>query len=172
MTKQLSHILLVEHRDEVFARLAADMAEGGFRVIRATTAHEAVEHYLRHYVKHLFTLVVANVDLPDQSAWLLAAKLHLVDPTAVIWLYEPARSNIHAAMARFLRVDELFAYAGDLLGLADAVAGRLAERSDGQAAWYRRPAKGTASCCGRTSRIPSPGGSPASQFPGVAHAGR
>ncbi len=116
-----ARILLVEHRDEVFARLAADLAGEGFRVIRATTAHEAV----KHYAKHPFTLVVANLDLPDQSGWLLAAKLHFVDSGAAIWLYEPVRSNMHAAMAKFLRVDELFAYGGDLLGLADAVAARL-----------------------------------------------
>ena len=117
-------ILLVEHRDEVFVRLAADMAEKGRRVIRATTAYEAV----KHYAKQPFTLVIANLDLPDQSGWLLAAKLHLVDPTAAIWLYEPAWSNRHAAMAKFLRVDALFAHGGDLLGLADTVAARLAER--------------------------------------------
>jgi hypothetical protein len=75
---------------------------------RATTAHEVV----RHYAEHPFTLVVANLDLPDQSGWLLAAKLNFVDPTAAIWLYEPVRSNMHAAMAKFLRVDELFSIRG------------------------------------------------------------
>lgn len=130
-------ILLVEQRDEVFARLAADAAEEGFRVVRATTAHEAVEHY----AQHPFTLVVANLDLPDQSGWLLAAKLHFVDLTAAVWLYEPALSDMHVAMAKFLRVDELFAYGGDLFSLVDAITARLAERFEGQAARHGRLAE-------------------------------
>jgi len=116
-------VLLVEHRDEVFARLAADLAEEGFRVIRSTTGSGAI----RHHVEHPFTIVVANLDLPDQSGWLLAAKLRLVDPPAYLWLYDAHPSPHHGNMAEHLKIDELLAYGGDLLRLSGAVVGRLSQ---------------------------------------------
>jgi ActR/RegA family two-component response regulator len=131
-------VLLVEHRDEVFARLAADLSESGFAVVRATTASEALRLYAR--AKHM--LVVANLSLPDQSGWLLAGKLHFISGDVRIWLYESEKTATDVAMAKFLRVDELLEYGGDLLGLSDAILDLLAGR---QTAKSRRYLMGTKS---------------------------
>jgi hypothetical protein len=63
--------LLVEHRDEVVARIATDMAKSGMRVIRAKSSAEARPH------REIYepALVVINVDLIDENGWLLATKL-------------------------------------------------------------------------------------------------
>jgi len=110
-------VLLVEHRDEVFARLAADLALAGVRVVRAECALEAVWQYCTLRPK----LVVANVDLPCQSGWLLAAKLGLAEPRAHTWLYKPWKNAADLAMAKFVRAEELLQYRGNLYTLSDAV---------------------------------------------------
>ena len=109
--------LLVEHRDEVFARLAYDMAEVGVAVLRARSAFEAQKLSGRYRP----ILVVSNASLLDQSGWLLAAKLHLVDPQVRIWLYKPRTSPYDKNMAKFLRIERLLSYGGDLLRLSETV---------------------------------------------------
>ena len=118
-TQELRHpvSLLVEHRDEAFARLAYDLAEFGVPVLRAKTAFEAQKLCGRY--RPMF--VVSNTRLLDHSGWLLAAKLQLVDPEIRIWLYQPQISPYDQRMARFLAIDVLLPYGGDLLRLSDAV---------------------------------------------------
>lgn len=50
---------VVEHRDEVFAQIAADLAGAGYRVVRATSATRALKACRRSEPR----LVLANVDL-------------------------------------------------------------------------------------------------------------
>lgn len=109
--------VLVEHRDEVFARIATDLAEAGLRVIRAKSAIGA----LRRCARCEPSFVLANIDLPDQSGWLLTAKMRLVDPDVPVWLYQPHSSPYHAGTAKYLDVDEVLDYGGDLLGLSDTI---------------------------------------------------
>ena len=116
--------IVAEPRDEVFARLATDLAEAGMRVVRARTASEAI----RHCASYEPTLIIANLDLPDQSGWLLAGKVRFVDPDIRVWLYQPRATSYEKGMAQFLKVDELLDYAGDLLGLSETVI-RLMEDS-------------------------------------------
>lgn len=116
-------ILLVEHRDEVFARLATDIAEFGFRVIRAKSAIET----MKLYDKHKPTLIVGNVDLPDQSGWLMTAKLRLSDRGIRVWLYQRQPSNYGQEIAEFLKVDALLPYRGDLLSLSEQVINLMAD---------------------------------------------
>jgi DNA-binding NarL/FixJ family response regulator len=118
-------VLLAEHRDEVFARLAADLAQAGLRVIRATTAQEAVERHRSHRP----ILAIVNRDLPHESGWLLVAKLHLAASAVRVWVYQPTRSPADVAMARFFGVDALVDYGGRLFCLSDAILDCLAGRS-------------------------------------------
>lgn len=111
-------ILLVEQRDEVFARLASDMAKYGMRVIRAKSASDA----LNRCASRKPALVVANVDLPDHSGWLMAAKVRFVDRHTPIWLYQTQSSNYDLGMVNFLSVEELLDYQGDLFNLAETIA--------------------------------------------------
>jgi len=118
--------LLVDHRDEVFARIATDMAESGMRVVRAGSATEALKLCGRYEP----TLVVANLDLPDQSGWLLAGKLRFVDRRIHVWLYQPQSSHYDHGIASCLNVDELLDYRGDLLGLSETIVELIANRCE------------------------------------------
>jgi CheY-like chemotaxis protein len=118
--------VVAEPRDEVFARLAMDIAAAGMKVVRAKTATEAI----RHCATYQPTLIVSNLDLPDQSGWLLAGKLRFIDPDLRVWLYQPRTSPYEKGMARFLKVDELLDYGGDLLGLSETVIQLIADNSE------------------------------------------
>ncbi len=93
------------------------LAEAGMRVVRAKSAIAA----LKLYARYAPSLVLANVDLPDQSGWLLTAKLRFVDPDVPVWLYYPRSSPRQTRAAAYLAVDELLDYGGDLLGLSDVI---------------------------------------------------
>ncbi len=110
----LPTVLLVEHRDEVFARIATDIANGGVRVIRAKSATEA----LNLCVKKGPVLLVANVQLLDYSGWLMADKLRLVDRNIRVWLYQSRSSSYDRGLASFLDLEALLEYRGDLLSLS------------------------------------------------------
>jgi len=69
--------------------------------------------------------VVANVDLPDESGWLLTAKLRLVSATPRIWLYALGPLPDAVAMAEYVGADGLIAYDGDLNRLSAAIVSRV-----------------------------------------------
>lgn len=117
-------IVLAEPRNEVFARLATDVTRTGVSVLQASSAEEA----LRYAARFAPPLVIANADLPDSSAWLLAAKLRLCVPSAPLWIYAVHPSDYYRRMARFLKVDTLISYRGDLWGLSAAILNCLACR--------------------------------------------
>lgn len=122
-------VLLVEHRDEVFARLATDIAGFGIRVVRAKSATEATHLY----EKYKPVLLVGNVDLPEQSGWLMTAKLRLFDRRIRIWLYRRQPSDYGQEIANFLNVDSLLSYQGDLLRLSERIIDLMEKRSLSQA---------------------------------------
>lgn len=115
------NILLVEYRDEVFARLAADLAEVGLQVERAVCMAGA----LKAHVRLPADLLLVNVDLPDGSGWLLSAKLRLVSATPHIWLYAPRPLPDAVAMAEYVGADGLLAYDGDLYRLSASIVSRV-----------------------------------------------
>ena len=118
-------MLIVEFRDAVFNRLAAHFGLAGIRVVRARCGFEAMVQFTMIRPQ----LVVANVDVPGQSGWLLAAKIRLVEPAPPVWLYKPKRTAADIAMANFIRAEELLEYGNDLDRLSDAVLGCLAGKS-------------------------------------------
>ncbi|MHB8972717.1 MAG: response regulator [Pirellulaceae bacterium] len=113
--------MLVEHQDEIFARLAADLASLLWQVTRASNASAAS----RRFAARPSDLMIANVDLPDESGWLLAAKVRLVYPTAHIWLYTAHPLALDRDRARYLGVARLIHYGGDLLRLRGKILNRL-----------------------------------------------
>ncbi len=115
--EQQPTMLLVEHRDEVFARVATDMALTGSKIIRARSATEA----LKLCGTYEPALVVANLDLPDQSGWLLAGKLQFIDGGVRVWLYHHQSRRNDERTAEYLQVDEFLDYGGDLLGLSETI---------------------------------------------------
>lgn len=123
--RTLSTVLVVEHRDEVFARIQADLAAWGIRVERATGAEEA----RRHYCRRPTGLILVHADLPDETGWLFACKLRLGRPAARIWVYTPRRTTKELVLAEFIGVEETIAYGGDLLRLAAEIVDRLVTSS-------------------------------------------
>ncbi len=123
--ESLPTTLLVEQRDEVFARIATDLAEFGMRVVRAKSATEA----LKLSGKYKPRLIVAHVNLQDQSGWLLAGKLGFVDRRIHIWLYQPLSSSYDRGLAGFLNVAELVDYRGDLFCLSEKIVELMANLS-------------------------------------------
>ncbi len=115
------NVLIVEYRDEVFARLAADLTEAGLRVERAVCAASAS----KAGVCFPADLLVVNVDLPDGSGWLLTAKLRLASAASRIWLYAPWPLPDAMAMAEYVGADGLIAYEGDLGRLSAAIVSRV-----------------------------------------------
>jgi CheY-like chemotaxis protein len=114
-------VLLVEHRDEVFARIASDLAAAGILVQRVSRGTEASRIFARSAVD----LVLISSSLPDVSGWLLSKKLRMLDPDACIWIYTPRASAADISMANFVLADELIEYHGDLWRLAGEIADRL-----------------------------------------------
>ncbi len=117
----LANAAVVEHRDEVFARVDADLSAWGIQVSRATSANEAIRLHYRRPAE----LVVAHSDLPDETGWLFACKLRLAWPGARVWVYTPRCTTREQVLADFIGVEEVLAYGGDLQRLSAEVFERL-----------------------------------------------
>ncbi|QDV85270.1 hypothetical protein TBK1r_42490 [Stieleria magnilauensis] len=105
---------IVEPRDEVYARLAGDLIEAGYRVVRALSATDALKACEKYRPK----LVVAQLALPCQKARQLAPKLAMLDCDTRVVLYGAEVAVHDYAMADFLGIEELIEYGGDLFRLS------------------------------------------------------
>lgn len=125
VSRPCTNALVVEPRDEVFARIEADLAAWEILVQRATSAEEARRLYYREPTE----LVVIHADLPDETGWLFACKLRLTWPSARVWVYTPRCTAKELVLAEFIGVEEVIAYGGDLQRLAAEVFERLVASS-------------------------------------------
>ena len=116
---------IVEPRDEVYARLAGDLIEAGYRVVRALSATDALKACGKYRPK----LVVAQLALPSQKAWQLAPKLAMLDCDTRVVLYGAEISVHNYAMADFLGIEELIEYSGDLFRLSARIRQLIGSRS-------------------------------------------
>jgi CheY-like chemotaxis protein len=114
-------ILLVENRDEVYSRLAADLSRLGVRVCRAKGGTEATSRCARRRPH----LLLISARLPDESGWLLTSKIRMTEPHLPIWIYAPWASPANVDMANFVAADELIDYEGDLWRLSHEIIDRL-----------------------------------------------
>ena len=110
-------ILVAEHRDEVFARLAEDLRKMGHTVFRASRADDVC----RVYSYGQIDLVLYNYDLPCESIWLNATKLRMFDAYVRIWLYMPWKAPFERQWANLSRIERVIYYRGDLFYLADQI---------------------------------------------------
>ncbi len=117
-------VLLVEHRDEVVARLTADFQDFGLTVCRASSGWMAAKCYCRRVPDLLLTSSL----LPDETGWLVAAKFRLQYRDAEVWLYSPWLPPHNGAFAEFVGVGRCIYYGGDLWQLSDCMQ-RLLKRS-------------------------------------------
>lgn len=116
-------VLLIEHRDEVFARLECDLRRLGCRLYRASRA----EDVLQIHVNTTIDLTVSNHALPDASVWLSVVKLQMFDRTARIWLYTDRRTIHDRNWAALLGIEKVVPYTGDLFGLSERIVRFLSE---------------------------------------------
>lgn len=113
-------VIIVEYRDEVYARLAADIARFEVDIIRT----ESVESTRLLVSRCDSALVIANRDLPEHSGWLLAEKVRRM-PHVELWMYLPCASKYASVLAEVQQVSELIEYRGDLFMLSDLLLNRF-----------------------------------------------
>lgn len=130
-------ILVAEHRDEVFARLAADLREMGYTVFRASRAVDVCRMYSYGQIE----LVLYNSDLPCEDAWLSARKFRMFDAYARVWVYVGQKEILNSETVDLTRIERTIYYQGDLFHLADQIAGHLRELSPW---WSVTPKQSTA----------------------------
>ena len=123
-------VLLLEHRDEIVARLATDLAEAGLTIIRPLSVSSA----LRACSRRWFDMVITTVDPPHDDGWRFAQRLRIRQPTMCLWLYQSHKTATDVSRANTLGAAELIEYRGDLLDLSemvlDCLVGRLPRRTN------------------------------------------
>lgn len=110
-------VLIAEHRDEVFARLAVDLREMGYTVFRASRADDVCRMYSYGQIE----LVLYNFTLPCESAWLSAMKLRMFDAYVRVWLYMPRKATFDQQWANLSRIERVIYYQGNLFHLAHQI---------------------------------------------------
>lgn len=118
-----SKTLVVEHRDEVFSRIATDLSKMGVRVKRAVSAADAASMLAALSPQ----LVIANCELPDESGWLMVAKWQLTRQPRRVWMYASWPNAYDATWLGFTKVERLVYYRGDLWELTDLIGTHLAK---------------------------------------------
>jgi DNA-binding response OmpR family regulator len=113
--RPLMSVLLIEHRDEVFARLESDLRLLGCQVFRASRP----EDVLHIHINVTIDVTISNAALPNASVWLTAAKLRMFDRTARIWLYAVKRSIRDHNWAALSGIEKVIHYDGDLFKLSE-----------------------------------------------------
>lgn len=119
---------VVEPRDEVYARLAGDLIDAGYRVVRAMSTMDA----LKACSKYQPRLVVAQLPPPDQTAWQLAPELALLHGDTRVVMYGSEIPIHDYAMADYLGVEQLIEYCGDLFRLSSRIRQLLGGKSPEQ----------------------------------------
>ncbi len=116
---------VIEPRDEVYARLAGDLIEAGFRVVRAMSATDA----LKACGKYQPRVVVASLAFAPQKSWQLAPELATLDRDTRVILYGVEIAIHDYAMADFLGIEQLIEYGGDLFRLSARIRRSLGSES-------------------------------------------
>lgn len=117
------NVLLIEHRDEVFARLQRDLYQLGIGTYRAT----ALEEVFRVHFRIQIGLTIANSGLAQSSIWLTAAKLRLHNCQARIWTYLANPNRQERVWAELGGIEKVIAYDGSLFQLTDRIQHVLCE---------------------------------------------
>lgn len=108
---------LIDPRDEIYARLAGDLIEAGYRPVRALSVTDA----LKACGKYRPSLVLVSIGQTEKAAWQMAPKLAMLDARMRIWLYDHQVEVHDYAMADFLGIEQLIEYGGDLFVLSSLV---------------------------------------------------
>ncbi len=111
------NVLLVEHRDEIFARLRFDLSRMGIGVYRAAYPEDVYRVHSRIPIE----LTISNSGLPQASLWLTTAKLRIQDPSARVWTYMVNPRPHEREWARLVGIERVLTYGGDLFELTESL---------------------------------------------------
>ena len=115
------HVLIVEFRDEVFARLKTLFEEHGYKVSRAAIVTDQTPLVAAD-------LLLVSEDMPDDSGWLITCKLRLAQVWQPIWLYAVRAPRVLADWKEWCGVNDVIVHGGELSRLAAQIRQRLQER--------------------------------------------
>lgn len=111
------NVFVIEWRDEVFARLAADLRAQGLRVLRSKARAMAWWRSGRC----VNDLLIVNLDQPQHGGWITVAQLRAIRPAGRIWAYVPRVLPGDRMIAERFDMDDLIEYQGDLLRLSEEI---------------------------------------------------
>jgi len=116
-------VLIVEFRDEVFASLKTLFESFGVHVIRVECAADTSNTASRTRPD----LVLISGSMPQESAWLISAKLHMQSPECLTWLYMPKLPYAQDHWRKFSGASTVIEYQGVLSRLLDNLRFRLCQ---------------------------------------------
>lgn len=115
-------ILLIERRDEVYARVAQDLSIQGVDVERASTPAEACAKFETTQAD----LIIANRELSyEESGWLLVSKWALARRQRRIWLYTARPMPFDDQWCQFTKVEKLLYHEGSIWRLSDLLLSQM-----------------------------------------------
>lgn len=123
LTSFRPRVLVVEFRDEVYAGIKSVLEDHDCHVARAEFGAAVAGTLIRFSPN----LVLVNESMPDESGWLVAAKLQVMRFQQPVWLYAVRRPHPLAAWAEFSGVSRVIDYGGVLFRLLDHVRQHLAQ---------------------------------------------
>lgn len=107
---ELSRVLIVDFRDEVFASLRGRLTEQGATVERALNAGDVIGNLCAFGPR----LILINQEMYDETGCLIAHKLRLKGQRHAIWLYTLKETELLRECSMLCRIDRLIEYRGDL----------------------------------------------------------
>ncbi len=116
-------VLVVEFCDAEYARLKAQLEDYGFQTGRAVSGAAVASSFSRLGPD----LVLLNADMPDESGWLITAKLRIAGHQAPVWLYAQREPPSQAVWQLVSGVNEVIVYDGSPVALASLVRSQLQE---------------------------------------------
>ena len=119
---EIRSLVIVEGRDEVFARLSADMAFLGLSIARAESVQEARQALASSGVD----LVLANREISaDESGWLSVSKWASKYNRPRIWLYTAWPASLDEHWRTFTKVERLLYYGGNVWLLSELISAEI-----------------------------------------------
>ena len=117
----LRRVLVVEFRDEVYASLQTLLHDAGISVSRADSS-SIVAGLVSRLVPDL---ILINVEMPDESGWVISSKLRLQRQTQPVWLYLAQAPPFVSHWKKFSGAEEVIDYEGTLGRLVEEVGRRI-----------------------------------------------
>lgn len=119
--KRLRRVCIVEFRDEIFAGLRPPFESSGVQVDRAESAGDVQSRVSRLQPD----LLLISGNMPDESGWMICAKLRIRQRTPPAWIYLPRTPPLAAQWLRVSGADDVITYGGVLSRLIDEIRRRV-----------------------------------------------